>query len=292
MFLSHTDRYTLYSLANEVLHKLFEYCCANRIVINFDKCCFMEFGTLQPDNHNYSLGILNSAFNKVENCKFLGVYISSSLNWTLQIKHAKSQVSKATGAMNSVKKIIPQKLLRNIYFALVQPYIVYCAPIWGSIHNTKDYEDLFKAQKKAVRVISNMTHKINHCFANTKPLFHKNNILTVHNMYFYLLATEAFKILNNRSPKNIFQFFEISCRSIRLITPKFRLTSMQTKSFSFTASKVINFLLQSDICYSGYTLKSFKGKLKSHLIFKQSLCIKNDPNWLPLNYNIYSDVNI
>ena len=67
---------------------------------------------------------------------------------------------------------------------------------------------------------------------------------------------------------------------------------MQTKSFSFTASKVINFLLQSDICYSGYTLKSFKGKLKSHLIFKQSLCIKNDPNWLPLNYNIYSDVNI
>ena len=137
-----------------------------------------------------------------------------------------------------------------------------------------------------------MTHKINYCFANTKPLFHKNNILTVHNMYFYLLSTEAFKILNNSSPTNVFKFFEISHRSIRLITPKFRLTSLQTNSFSFTASKIINFLLRSDISYSGYMLKSFKGKLKSHLMFRQSLCIKKDPNWLPLNYNIYSDVNI
>ena len=66
----------------------------------------MEFGTLQPDNHNYSLGVLNSAFNKVESCKFLGVIISSSLNWTLQIKHAKSQVFKATGALNSVNKFL------------------------------------------------------------------------------------------------------------------------------------------------------------------------------------------
>ena len=292
LFLSHSNRYTLYSLANEALQKLYEYCCANRIVINLDKCCFMEFKSSQSDQHNYSLGILNSAFKKVDDCKFLGVYISSSLKWKLQIKHVKSQVSKATGALNSVKKIVPPKLLRNIYFALVQPYLVYCAPIWGSTHNTNDYEDLFKAQKKAVRVISNMTYKVNYCFVNTKPLFHKNNILTVHNMYFYLLSTEAYKILNNRSPRNIYSYFEVSPRSIRLLTPKFKLTSLQANSFSFTASKIINFLLRSDICYSGYTIKSFKGKLKSHLMFRQSLCIKKDPNWLPLNYNIYSDVKI
>ena len=79
---------------------------------------------------------------------------------------------------------------------------------------------------------------------------------------------------------------------IRLIIPKFRLTSLQTNSFPFNASKIINFLLQSDISYSGYLLKSFKGKLKSLLMFRQSLCIKKDPNWLPLNYNTYSDVDI
>ena len=51
-------------------------------------------------------------------------------------------------------------LLLNIYFALIQPYLVYCAPLWGSIHTSKEYEDLFKVQKKAIRVIYNLTYKV------------------------------------------------------------------------------------------------------------------------------------
>ena len=292
MFINHSDRFTLFSIANEILQKLYDYCCANKIVINLDKCCYMEFGATSTDLPNYNLGILNHRFQKVEECKFLGVYLNSKLDWKSQIMHVKTQVSKATGALNSVKKIVPPKILRNIYFALIQPYLVYCAPLWGSIHTSKEYEDLFKVQKKAIRVISNLTYKVGNRFVNTKPLFYRHNILTVHNLYYYLLATASWKILNNKSPEIIFGYFNVSTRSIRLLLPKFNYHKPANKSFSFTASKLLNLLLQNDISYVGYTLQKFKCKLKRHLMFKQSLSLSNDPNWIPCNINIYSDISM
>ena len=292
MFVSHSDRYTLYSLANEALYSLFEYCSANKIVINYKKCCFVEFGTAKSDDVQYNLSILDNVFERVNECKFLGVFINSNLDWTSQLKHVKNQVAKATGSLNSVRKIVPSKILRNIYFALVQPYMVYCIPLWGSNHNCKDFVNIFIGQKKAVRVLSNRTYKINHRFVNTKPLFARHNILTIHNLYFYLLSTETYKILNNKSPSEIFNSFTLSNRSIRLIIPKFQKTIIAKKCFSYTASRIMNYLLQNDIFYVGYALSSFKSKLKRYLMTKQSLCLNRDINWLPCNINIYSDVTV
>ena len=272
MFVSHADRYTLYNIANEALHNLFEYCSANKIIINYKKCCFIEFNTSKSTNTNtipYNLGILGNTFKKVTECKFLGVYINTSLDWASQLKHVRKQVAIATGALNSVKKLIPPKILRNIYFALVQPYLVYCLPIWGSNHSCKDFDGLFKAQKKAIRIISNQTFKIDYRFVNTKPLFAKQNILTIQNLYFYLLSTETYKILNNQSPQEIYSRFTTSPRSIRLIIPNYNKATIAKKCISYTASKIMNYLLQNDIIYVGYTLSSFKTKLKRFLMCKQ-----------------------
>lgn len=100
MFVSHADRYTLYSLANEALNTLFQYCCANKIIINYKKCCFMEFGSTKSDDVQYNLSILDNKFERVDECKFLGVYINSRLDWTSQLKHVRGQVAKATGSFN------------------------------------------------------------------------------------------------------------------------------------------------------------------------------------------------
>ena len=150
LFLSHADRYTLYRLANEILQKIFEYCLANKIIINFDKCCFIEFKTRTSSNDTYNLGILNNSFEKVESCKFLGVYIDSNLDWKCQLLHVKNQISKSTGIINCIKNVVPQKILRNIYFALIQPYLVYCIPLWGSRHTLPEFKAIFISQKKVI----------------------------------------------------------------------------------------------------------------------------------------------
>ncbi len=98
MFLSSQNRHNLYKTANSILFKLYEYCQANRLIINYEKCCFIEFGSI-INNEMIPLGILNKAFEPVTECKFLGVYINNTLTWGDQIKHVISQVSKSCGSL-------------------------------------------------------------------------------------------------------------------------------------------------------------------------------------------------
>ena len=115
--------------------------------------------------------------------KFLGVYINSNLDWSDQLAHARKLVSKSLGALYSIKSCVPQKILRTVYFSLVQPYFIHAMPVWAANHKSNDFEMLFKLQKKAVRNISNKTSKINRMFQHTKPILKSLNILTIHNLY-------------------------------------------------------------------------------------------------------------
>ena len=165
--------------------------------------------------------------------KFLGVYINANLDWSDQITHARKLVSQSIGALYSIKSSVPQKILRTVYFSLVQPYFIYAMPLWATNHNSKDFESLFKLQKKAVRIVSNKTSKVNGIFQHTKPIFKKLNILTIHNLYFYTSACLAKKILCSGIPCSLYKWYELSVRSSRIIIPKFKKEKIrQTVLFS------------------------------------------------------------
>ena len=77
-------------------------------------------------------------------------------------------------------------------------------PIWAANHKSNDFEMLFKLQKKAVRIISNKTSKVDEVFQHNKPIFIKNlNILTIHNLYSYITACTAKKYCVLEIPKFI-----------------------------------------------------------------------------------------
>ena len=290
LFVSHSDRKCLYQIANTILHDLYEYCHLNRLIINYDKCCFMEFNKSQDDDEKFALGILNSPFLQVSKCKFLGVYINDNLSWDDHIKYVTGQVSKSCGSIYSIKSCVPLKILRKIYMALVQSYLIYCIPLWGSLHKSASLNKLFILQKKCIRLINNRTKKIDGIFPHTKPLFKKSNVLTVFNLYYYMTCIEATKIVQFESPIAIYEFFDISIRSQRFIIPKFRLSKIMNKSFIYNSSKILNYLLQQDIKYYELSPDNFKTRLKKHLTFTQSLSINGDDEWLPCNHDIFSDV--
>ena len=289
MFLSHYDRKVLYQQANAILFKIYEYCASNELIINFDKCCYMEFGD-GSNCEKYDIAILNNRFEKVKSCKFLGIHINERMNWKDHMMHVKNQISKATGILNTIKAYVPQKILRNIYFALIQPYLIYCLPIWGSQHNNAEFQSIFIIQKRAIRIITNKTTKITGKYQHTKPLFQKTNILTVHNLYYYLTSTECRKLIINNSPTNIYNLYVISIRSKRLMLPLYKHSTLSKSSFVFNSSKIINYLLTQDIDYTENSHDVFKSKLKRHLMFTQSISFKNNMDWLPCNTNIFSDV--
>ena len=58
LFLSHVCRTTLYRSANQILYNLYGYCISNRLILNFSKCCYIEFGSEEAKDDIF-LGILN-----------------------------------------------------------------------------------------------------------------------------------------------------------------------------------------------------------------------------------------
>ena len=111
--------------------------------------------------------------------------------------------------------------------ALVQPYLIYCIPLWGHSRTSPEMDKLFKLQKKCIRIALGKTEKLNGTFQHTKPMFRNINVLNVFNLYTYFTAFEAMKILADQSPKQLFECFVKSTISNRLILPKFKLTSFR-----------------------------------------------------------------
>ena len=47
MFLANRDRHILYQQANQVLLDVYNYCFENMLIINFDKCCYIDFSRVK-----------------------------------------------------------------------------------------------------------------------------------------------------------------------------------------------------------------------------------------------------
>ena len=250
----------------------------------------MEFGNAESKEDFY-LGTLNQRFTKVGKCKFLGVFINASLNWDDQIDHVISQVAKSCGTMYRVRLHVPRKILKMIYNALTQPYLIYCVSIWGSSLNSARMSKLFKLQKKCVRIVVGKTEKVNGIFQHTKPIFTSLRILTIFNLYTYFTAVEGMKILKTSSSRFLIDNFRISERSNLLIYPKFNFESFKAKSFTFNCSKILNYLLGYNIPYLDIISDSvFKSRLKCHLLTLQGQSRAGDDDWLPCNHDIFSSV--
>ena len=294
LFIFHICRETLYKLGNQILQELLKYCNCNRLIINYEKCCYMEFGTVSRDSQStdFFLGILNNEFCKVDSCKFLGVFINSSLDWTEHINHVTMQVSKACGTMYRARLQVPRKILKQIYSALIQPYLNYCISLWGSSITSSSMNNLFILQKKCIRIIAGKTAKEGGTFRHTKPFFKNLKILTVYNLYVYFTASELMKILTTNTPKLLSDYFITSTHSKRFIYPKFNTEYYKTKSFVFNGSKILNYLLQQDIPYTGIKNSTFKARLKRHLLTIQGQSIARDDGWLPCNHSIFSHIRL
>ena len=108
--------------------------------------------------------------NKIDFVKefnFLGIILDCNLKWKLHINHISKKISKTLGILVKLKNIVPTDALINIYNALILSYLNYGTIVWGW-----QSKNLFKLQKKAVRIITHSKYN-----AHTNILFKKLNLL-------------------------------------------------------------------------------------------------------------------
>ena len=119
----------------------------------------------------------------------------------------------------------------------------------------------------------------------TKPLFHKNKILTIHNLYSYMCVNEIAKVITNKSPIILSESITISHRNKKniIILPNNPIASNQ---FLYASSSKWNFFVKKLKVPSQHEIvpNVLKYKIKNYLLNLQNSC-KPD-QWIPSNMEL------
>ena len=130
----------LISKAQDELDNISEWMRLNKLSANPQKTESMSIGHPNRTNkiaEQEELKLNGSEIKRVRKTKSLGVIIDQGLNREEQFKAIKAKVRGGLDSLKTLKNIVSQSQLSNVYRALVESHISYADVIWGSIFNSK-----------------------------------------------------------------------------------------------------------------------------------------------------------
>ena len=124
--------------------------------LNPSKCSNMR--VTRPDTpfiHNYILrGHILESLNEI---KYLGVTISSNLEWKKHIANITSKANTTLGMLRRNLRNVPQAIKEKAYIALVRPKVEYAPTVWDP-HTARDINEVEKVQRRAARFVCHSYH--------------------------------------------------------------------------------------------------------------------------------------
>ena len=155
--------------------------------------------------------------------------------------HIHGKISRSIGCIRRIKQLVPQKILINLYYALILPHIDYCCTAWGSCSKT-NLAKIQRLQNKYARLVLNVDSYTPQCFLTT-TLSWQSVVQRIKYQYCLLV----FKIMKNIVPPYLGRLITpysvtYSTRyadnsSLLIPHPK---TEYKKRSFSFTGSLLFN----------------------------------------------------
>ena len=117
--------------------------------INVKKTNFMIItSTQKPNIHN--INILN--IDRKTSIKYLGIYLDEHLKWKTQIAHVRGKLAKNLRILYQLRNYLNLKMLRQLYYALIHPYLNYGPMCWGNTYQT-NLNKISTKQNKCIRSI-------------------------------------------------------------------------------------------------------------------------------------------
>ena len=303
IFVIGKDRNECTDKANRLLKDVYHYMKANKLHINAKKSCFMHFQPKNSTSNELSSPIFinKTEIDEVSCTKFLGVTIDNKLCWEPHINILIKKLRSAIGSICRVSKFLPKNLQKTLYQTLFESHLSYGITVWGNAAK-KFTSKLFIIQKHCIRVLlgdkESYLAKFETCMRvrqfgkqklgpefyireSSKPLFNKNHILSIHNLYTSRTLLEIFKVLKSRNPYPIYQNLHLSTRkSTLLVLPK--LTTTHSYQASILWNKLRNQLSPADKEDFSSPLGKIKNIIRSLLAAKQNL--GDSSRWDDLNF--------
>ena len=204
----------------------------NSLTLNTDKTHLMQFcnKSEQPKVPRILCG--NKQLNTVNNTKFLGLVIDSTLSWKQHVDSILPKLNKACFVMRSVKAYVTTDILRMLYFSHFHSVMTYGVIFWG---NSVSSHDIFKIQKRAIRIMYNLQIR-DSCRCAFKDL----KILPFYSQYLYSLL--MFVVKNRDLFQNNASYHPFNTRhKDDLHLPSTHLKTFQ-KGVLFSGTKAYNHL--------------------------------------------------
>jgi len=97
----------------------------NKLSLNLKKTNYMIFTRkANATDTLMNIKIDNVPIQKVDQTRFLGVIINDKLLWNDRMKTIRIKISKGLGILARLRHYLPSRILVNLYYTLVHPYLI------------------------------------------------------------------------------------------------------------------------------------------------------------------------
>ena len=124
LFFEHTDLRILFSMVNDELKKIYEWCNANNLSLNADKT---KYSLFHKPSKTDDLPLLlpkvlisDKEVERVGSIKFLGVLLDEHLLWKEHIRYTKNKIAKNIGLLYRARPFLDKHSLLALYSHLLK----------------------------------------------------------------------------------------------------------------------------------------------------------------------------
>jgi len=202
-FCEHSSLAELENVINRELGYLVEWFRINKLSINTKKSCYIIFSSpnKRRDYHTFGLKIDGNSISQVASTKFLGIYIDQFLTWDEHIKITANKLAKNIGIIRKISHLLSPKILTNLYYTLIDPYLTYGNIVWASNYESR-IRCLTLLQKKMIRIVAGDSF-----YAHTETRYLELGIIKFENINTYLMGLFVYKSVCNILPPSVQNYF-------------------------------------------------------------------------------------
>lgn len=237
---------------------------SNKLKLNISKTNYILFQNRSVKNHINPVLLDGEIIKKVNQTKFLGVYIDENLNWKFHIDQTCIKISKITGILYRIRHNLTTEAMISIYYTLCYPHLVYCVSIWAC--TWPSYLDrIVVAQNKFLRCIFFLKK-----FDSTAHIFTEASLMKFSFIHKYFTLLLIFKIQGHNAIFRVIENYKNTrSNNVNLVCPMFRTTLFKNSVISF-GPELFNSLPQDKkVLLKTTSLYTYKKEIKSYLLSQQ-----------------------
>jgi hypothetical protein len=152
----------------------------NSLTLNLNKTNLVHFAAKTTVNFPDSIELGQNRLPNPQTINFLGLNLDYTLSWSPHVARIGNKLRSACYILSILKPTLTTQNLRMIYFVYFHSIMSYGIVFWG---NSTDNDQIFKLQKRAIRVMTNSSNRI-----SCHGLFKELGILSLCSQYILSLV--------------------------------------------------------------------------------------------------------